>query len=166
MPADIIGASRTSDIPRLAEMNRVAAGLPSTDGGSDTFPNGITANGDLLLAAAPRIKTTGSVPTVGSGGSGVSVLSVVAGSTNVAGGVLATLTSIAPGVVIGVVAFAAALASAPLFVICSLALPTAGVAAPPVVGADTYTVNGFTIRSYGPTTVTTGAYQINWVAFF
>lgn len=155
---DVISATATSDIPRLAEMDRTAS--VGSDG-SQTFTK------DLILATAPRIRTTGTIPTVGSGGSGVSALSVVAGSTNIAGGVAATLTAVAPGVVVGVVAFGGgALASAPLFVVCSLALPTAGVAAPPIVGADTYTTSGFTIRSYGPTTVTTGAYQINWVAFF
>lgn len=150
--APVVG--QFSDIPRVNKQN-----IESILGG--------TFQGDVLLATAPRIRTTGTVPTVGSGGSGVSALSVVTGSTNIAGGILATLTAVAPGVVVGVVAFGGgALASAPLFVVCSLALPTAGVAAPPTVGADTYTTSGFTIRSYGPTTVTTGAYQINWIAFF
>ena len=73
----------------------------------------------------------------------------------------------APGVVIGVVTFnGAALASAPKQVICSLGAPTAGVASPPIVGADTFGTSSFTIRSYGPTTVTTGTYIINyWVIF-
>lgn len=84
-----------------------------------------------------------------------------------AGQVLATLTAIAPGVVIGVVQFDDnPLATAPKFVYATLAGPTAGVAAPPVVGADTYTTNGFTIRGIGPTTVTTGAYIINYWCIF
>ncbi len=106
-------------------------------------------------------------PTVGSGGAGVSALSVVAGSTNTGGRVNATLTAVAPGVVIGVVAFDdAPLASAPVAVVVCLAGPTAGDAAPPDIGADTYTTSGFTIRSYGPTTVTTAAYVIAYICVF
>lgn len=126
-----------------------------------------TLNSDLILATAPRIKTTGTVPTVGSGGSGTSALSIIAGSTNVAGLFQVTLTAVAPGVVAGVVAFGGApLATAPLVVVCALSAPTAGVAAPPVVGADSYTTSGFTVRVYGPTTVTTATYIVNWIAFF
>lgn len=169
MPASGSLAGRASDVPREWVGNNAgwADRISVNSAGQIASSTGFAAASDLVLATAPRIVTTGTVPTVGSGGSGVSVLSVVAGSTNIAGGILATLTAVAPGVVVGVVAFGGgALASAPLFVVCSLALPTAGVAAPPTVGADTYTTSGFTIRSYGPTTVTTGAYQINWIAFF
>jgi hypothetical protein len=128
-------------------------------GGNATLGGGLTLAGDL-------VNTQSGPPTVGSGGSGVSALSLVGGSTNLAGGVTATLTAVAVGVVVGVVSFATTQASAPRFVICSLAAPTAGVAAPPIVGADTYTTSGFTIRSYGPTTVTTGTYVINYAVFF
>ncbi len=106
-------------------------------------------------------------PTVGSGGTGVSALSVVAGSTNTGGRVNATLTAVAAGVVIGVVAFDdGPLATAPVAVVCCLSGPTAGDAAPPDIGADTYTTSGFTIRSYGPTTVTTAAYVIAYICVF
>ena len=174
MPAGGSTAGRVSTIERenytnnaawIDQMSVNASGQVVASGGL-AATGALNATGDLVLATAPRIKTTGTVPTVGSGGAGVSVLSVIAGSTNVAGAVQATLTGIAPGVVIGVVAFAVTQASAPLFVICSLSAPTAGVAAPPVVGADTPTTGGFTIRSYGPTTVTTGTYIINYVCFF
>src|SRR6266852_3785829 len=97
-----------------------------------------------------RVQQT-TAPTVGSPGSGVSVQSVIAGSTNVAGQVQATLTAVAAGVVVGVVTFnGAPLGTAPVAVVCSLSGPTAGDAAPPDIGADTYTTSGFTIRSYGP----------------
>lgn len=127
----------------------------------------ITHRSDLVLATAPRILTTGTVPTVGSGGAGTSALSILANSTNTSGRFQVTLTAVAPGVVAGVVAFGGgALATAPLNVVCSLSAPTAGVASPPIVGADTFTTSGFTVRVYGPTTVTTGTYVINyWVSF-
>ncbi len=106
-------------------------------------------------------------PTVASGGSGVSALSMVAGATNTAGRVNATLTAVAPGVVIGVVTFDdAPLATAPIAVVCCLSGPTAGDAAPPDIGADTYTTSGFTLRSYGPTTVTTASYVIAYICIF
>lgn len=127
----------------------------------------VTHRSDLVLGTAPRILTTGTVPTVGSGGTGTSALSIITGSTNTAGQFQVTLTAIAPGVVCGVVAFGGgALATAPKHVVCSLSAPTAGVASPPIVGADTYTTSGFTIRSYGPTTVTTGTYIITFHCFF
>lgn len=124
-------------------------------------------NSDLVLGVAPRILTTGTVPTVGSGGAGTSALSILANSTNTSGRFQVTLTAVAPGVVAGVVAFGGApLSTAPLNVVCSLSAPTAGVASPPIVGADTFTTSGFTVRVYGPTTVTTGTYVINfWVSF-
>ncbi len=107
------------------------------------------------------------VPTFASPGSGVSAQSVIAGATNTAGQVQATLTAVAPGVVIGVVTFDdAPLATAPRAVVCCLAAPTAGDAAPCNVGADTYTTSGFTIRSYGPTTVTTATYIITYICIF
>ncbi len=193
---DVIGASRTSDIPRLQEMDRTAAGIPASDGAAPSFSNGLnvaagepgidtTAAGALLLGdnnatsiefgapilmdlATSRIRSTQAVaPSVGSGGAGISALSVVAGSTNIAGQVNATLTAVAAGVVIGVVAFnGAPLGTAPIAVICSLSGPTAGDAAPPDIGADTFTTSGFTLRSYGPTTVTTAAYVISYICIF
>lgn len=127
----------------------------------------VTHRSDLVLGTAPRILTTGTVPTVGSGGAGTSALSILANSTNTSGRFQVTLTAVAPGVVAGVVAFGGApLATAPLNVVCSLSAPTAGVAAPPNVGADTYTTSGFTVRVYGPTTVTTGTYVVNYFVTF
>lgn len=178
MPGDTISATQTSDIPRLAEMDRTA-GIGSS-GGVQTFPNGVTVtSGDLTMTAGNVILgSTGgpgnllrslqdNPPTIGSPGSGVSAASIVAGSTNFAGQALATLTAVAPGVVIGVVSFDdAPLATAPISVLVQLAAPTAGVAAPPNIGADTFTTSGFTLRSYGPTTVTTGAYGFNYVCIF
>jgi hypothetical protein len=122
---------------------------------------------DVLLFGNTRFISSGTAPTVGSGGAGTSALSILAGSTNISGRFQVTLTAVAPGVVAGVVAFnGGPLAQAPVNVVCSLSAPTAGVAAPPVVGADTFTTSGFTIRVYGPTTVTTGTYVINyWVTF-
>jgi hypothetical protein len=119
--------------------------------------------GDLSIGVAGtlgRLKTVQTTaPTIGSTGSGVSAASVVAGGSNIFMQVTATLTAVAPGVVIGVVAFnGAPLATAPKTVNVTMAAPTAGVAAPPNVGADTYTTSGFTLRSYGPTTVTTATY--------
>lgn len=124
--------------------------------------------GSSAGATNGRITTSqDNAPTIGSSGSGVSATSIVAGSTNTAGQALATLTAVAPGVVIGIVAFDdAPLASAPRAVVCSLSGPTAGDAAPCIVGADTFTTSGFTLRSYGPTTVTTAAYVISWIAIF
>lgn len=122
----------------------------------------------VTLANLSQLKSTQTTaPTVGSGGAGTSALSILANSTNISGRFQVTLTAVAPGVVAGVVTFnGAALASAPINVVCSLSAPTAGVASPPIVGADTYTTSGFTIRVYGPTTVTTGTYVINWWAIF
>lgn len=133
----------------------------------------LQADQDLIIGNTARtlkgrvLTQQATAPTVGSPGAGVSAQSVIAGSTNTAGQVQATLTAVAPGVVVGVVAFnGGPLATAPKQVICSLGAPTAGVAAPPTIGADTFTTSGFTIRSYGPTTVTTGTYIINfWVVF-
>jgi len=147
-------------------------GADGTTGSPQIATQGIT-DCDLRLIPSgkgrvqlPMIFGVGTVPTVGSGGSGVTALSVIAGGNNSEMQIQATLTAISPGVVIGVVAFAAAAVSAPKAVVCSLSAPTAGVAAPPIVGADTYTVNGFTLRSYGPTTVTTGTYIITCHVFF
>lgn len=125
----------------------------------------VGATGDVT--AAGRALFTGTVPTVASPGSGVSAQSVIAGGNNTEMQVQATLTAVAPGVVIGVVSFnGGPLASAPKAVVCSLSAPTAGVASPPIVGADTFTTSGFTVRSYGPTTVTTGTYIITCHVFF
>lgn len=185
MPGDTISATATSDIPRLAEMDRTA-GIGSS-GGVQTFPNGVSvttggvsvASGDLTMTAGNVILGSAggpgnlirslqdNIPTIGSSGSGISATSIAAGSTNLAGQVLATLTGVAPGVVIGIVAFDdGPLATAPIAVICSLSGPTAGDAAPCNVGADTYTTSGFTLRSYGPTTVTTAAYVISYFCVF
>jgi hypothetical protein len=128
--------------------------------------------GDLILGviggAGTRLVSTQDLPpTVGSVGAGVTAQSVIAGGSNTSMQVQATLTAIAPGVVIGVVTFDDnPLATAPKAVVCSISAPTAGIAAPPIVGADTYTVNGFTLRSYGPTTVTTATYIITCHVFF
>ena len=178
MPGDTISATATSDIPRLAEMDRTA-GIGSS-GGAQTFPNGVTVtsgdvtllNGNLVLGSTGNVGNVvrslqDNPPTIGSPGSGVSAASIVAGSTNLAGQGLATLTGVAPGVVIGVVAFDdSPLATAPIAVLVQLSAPTAGVAAPPNIGADTFTTSGFTVRSYGPTTVTTGAYGFNYFCVF
>lgn len=178
MPGDTISAAATSDIPRLAEMDRTA-GIGSS-GGVQTFPNGVTVtSGDLTMTAGNVILGSAggpgtlirslqdNIPTIGSSGSGISATSVAAGSTNLAGQVLATLTGVAPGVVIGIVAFDdGPLATAPIAVVCSLSGPTAGDAAPPDIGADTFTTSGFTLRSYGPTTVTTAAYVISYICVF
>ena len=150
--------------------------LPGDPAGIDTSAAGVLAIGgvnatsvnidpDLVLDG--RLLTLSTIPGVGSGGAGVSALSVLAGSTNDSGQVQATLTAVAAGVVIGVVAFGGGpLATAPKNVVCSLSAPTAGVAVAPVVGGDTYTTAGFTIRVYGPAAVTTGTFVIAyWVTF-
>jgi|GEM_PF-5152251 len=137
-----------------------------------TFPGGITGIGDLILGSAGGpagrfVSLQDNPPTIGSTGSGVSAASIIAGSTNMAGQAQATLTAVAPGVVIGVVAFDdGPLATAPKVVVCSLSAPTAGDASPCNVGADTFTTSGFTLRSYGPTTVTTATYIINYICIF
>lgn len=155
---------------------QVTAGEP----GIDTAAAGALLLGDnnatsieigapmLMDLATTRIRSTqAAAPTIGSPGSGVSLASIVAGSTNVAGQILATLTAVAPGVVIGVVALnGAPLATAPIAVIVSPILPAAGVAAPPTVGVDTLTTSGFTLRSYGPTTVTTAAYGWAYICIY
>jgi hypothetical protein len=144
---------------------------PITATGLVTAMGNESIYGDLILGGGGPgsriLSSQDNLPGVGSGGAGVSALSLGAGSTNMAGQVLATLIGIAPGVVIGVVAFDdGPLASAPKFVYVSLAGPTAGVAAPPVLGADTYTTSGFTIRGIGPTTVTSQNYIINYWCIF
>lgn len=137
-------------------------------GAATTHAADVTFGQTTAPAVNPRLLTVqATAPTIGSPGAGVSAQSVIAGSSNTALQVQATLTAVAPGVVIGVVAFnGGPLASAPKQVICSLGAPTAGVAAPPVVGADTFTTSGFTLRSYGPTVVTTGTYIINCLVIF
>ncbi len=152
----------------LAQMlvNLVQSGWAATFAGTIvqtdlTIGSSSTANNGRIVISQDN------PPTVGSGGAGISALSVVAGSTNTAGRVNATLTAVAPGVVIGVVAFDdGPLATAPIAVMICLSGPTAGDAAPPDIGADTYTTSGFTIRSYGPTTVTTAAYVITYFCVF
>ena len=132
-----------------------------------TVPNDLGIGSSAAALNGRIVISQDNAPTIGSSGSGVSATSIVAGSTNTAGQALATLTAVAPGVVIGIVAFDdAPLASAPRAVVCSLSGPTAGDAAPCIVGADTFTTSGFTLRSYGPTTVTTAAYVISWIAIF
>jgi hypothetical protein len=128
----------------------------------------LLALSDMQLFGGTRLRVQQTTaPTVGSPGSGVSAQSVIAGSTNVAGQIQATLTAVAAGVVVGVVTFnGAPLGTAPVAVVCSLSGPTAGDAAPPDIGADTYTTSGFTIRSYGPTTVTTATYIISYICVF
>jgi hypothetical protein len=145
--------------------------LPSSSAaGSNSGP--VLLHNDLLLGGSgvdtARVRSLqATAPTIGSGGTGVSALSVVAGSTNEAGACLATLTAVAPGVVVGVVSFhGAPLKTAPIAVSVHIKGPTAGVAAPPILGSDTFSTSGFTIRSIGPTTVTTAAYIIGYVCVF
>jgi hypothetical protein len=124
-----------------------------------------TVNADLVLATAPRIVTTGTVPTVGSGGAGTSALSIIAGATNTAGQFQVTATTVVAGAVLGVVAFGGGpLATAPKVVLVTLAAPTGGVLTPIVPIADSYTTSGFTINAGNAST--TATYIINYFCIF
>ena len=116
------------------------------------------------LSLPSYLFSTGTIPTVGSGGAGVSALAMVAGSTMLSGGITATLTGIAGGATVGVVAFAGApLPFAPRFVICSIG-NSVSAATPPVFTACNCTTSGFTIKCTNA--ASTGTYVINyWVCF-
>lgn len=124
----------------------------------------LNGKGRHLFAANAGIAMSGTVPTVGSGGSGTSALSLINSPTNSAGQFQVTLTGVTAGTILGVVAFSASVVAAPKVVLVSLAAPTAGAAAPLIAGADTYTTSGFTIRALNAPT--NGTYVINyWVIF-
>jgi hypothetical protein len=125
----------------------------------------VTYRADLVLGTAPRILTTGTIPTVGSGGTGTSALSIITGATNTAGQFQVTATGVIAGAVLGIVTFGGApLATAPKVVLVSLAAPTGGVLTPIVPVADSYTTSGFTINAGNAST--TATYIVNYICIF
>lgn len=114
-----------------------------------------------ILTAA----TTGTIPTVGSGGAGTSALSIIAGSTNVAMRFQVTATGVLAGAVLGVVAFGGGpLANAPRVVLASLSGPTGGDLTPLVPITGVYTTSGFAVTAGNASS--TATYIINLVCFF
>lgn len=124
----------------------------------------ITLRSDLVLTANGRPTFTGSVPSVGSGGAGISALAMVAGSVNADGGVTAAFTGVGGGATVGIVAFnGAPLSAAPNTVLCSLGNSVSAATAP-VFTATSYTTSGFTIKCVN--SPSNGTYVINYWAIW